>query len=280
MQVNKVFVHLFHRLRVLKYLQLVTEVRHVNKKYSIPVTRGIGFAHCLGYEGWLGIIMERLKTFLAPDKAFIDVGVNVGQSLLVLKSLYPRIRYVGFEPNPVCVEYARDLIQMNKIENALVYPFGLSDQTGDRHLNFYHSNADDSSASVIAGFRNTEITGRRNIALIRGDDLKEWREIMPAVIKIDVEGFELEVLTGLINVIGAHRPPIICEVLPAYSIQNSFRIERQASVRKILLDNNYIIYHIEEAGDVNLVDGFSLDANIDACNYVFMPAENDVLKAT
>ena len=43
-------------------------------------------------------------------KGFIDVGVNVGQTLLKLKSISSEINYLGFEPNPNCVNYLKNLI--------------------------------------------------------------------------------------------------------------------------------------------------------------------------
>ncbi|WP_267414714.1 MULTISPECIES: FkbM family methyltransferase [unclassified Sphingomonas] len=41
---------------------------------------------------------------------------------------------------------------------------------------------------------------------------KNWKA--PVLMKIDVEGFELEVLTGGSTLLAEHRPDIICEILP------------------------------------------------------------------
>jgi FkbM family methyltransferase len=223
-------------------------------------------------------IIPELKAFLRNSRSFIDVGVNVGQTLLLLKSVYPEVRYIGFEPNRLCVEYTKKLISLNNIENTTLYPCGLSDETREGDLNFYHRNADDASASLLLGFRTEEVTRRSKISLIRADDLKEWAIIRPGIIKIDVEGFELEVLTGLAQVVADHRPCIICEVLPAYSAHNRFRVQRQESIRTMLMKQDYNLYHISETGAVNVIDGFSVNASIKACNYLFIPNE-DVLRA-
>jgi FkbM family methyltransferase len=279
MHFNQNTVHFFHRAKLLKYLDLVTEVHFPNRSYRIPISKGIGYSHCLRYESWLMKIMSELKTFLHNNRSFIDVGVNVGQTLLLLKSVYPEVRYIGFEPNRLCIEYTKKLISSNNIENTTLYPWGLSDETREGDLNFYHRNADDASASILTGFRADQVTRRSKISLIRADDLKEWTSIKPGIIKIDVEGFELEVLTGLAQVIADHRPCIICEILPAYSERNTFRVQRQEAIRNLLMKQDYSLYHISETGAVRLIDGFSVNASINACNYLFIPNE-DILKVT
>jgi FkbM family methyltransferase len=276
MRVSKEFVHLFHRLRMLRYVHLFTELRYGNKSYTIPIAKGIGYSHCVGHEGWLLKVMTALGRYFSQDKAFIDVGVNVGQSLLLLKSLYPYVPYAGFEPNPVCVEYSRQLIEVNNLQKTTIYPFGLSDKSTEAYLNFYHRNDDDSSASVVTQFRPEEVRQRRRISLVCGDELQDWEKIRPGIIKIDVEGAELEVITGLANVVAVYRPCIICEVLPVYSNSNTFRVNRQQSLQKVLVRHGYNIYQVDPTGSINKIDAFSVHATLDACNYLFMPEENDV----
>ena len=49
-------------------------------------------------------MIDILKIVLPiENKKFIDVGVNIGQTLLKLKSVSSEIDYIGFEPNPICV---------------------------------------------------------------------------------------------------------------------------------------------------------------------------------
>jgi len=43
------------------------------------------------------------KILLLKDGVFIDIGMNLGQTLIKLKCVDPNIRYFGFEPNPGCV---------------------------------------------------------------------------------------------------------------------------------------------------------------------------------
>jgi hypothetical protein len=60
-------------------------------------------------ELWM---IDLLKIVLPiGNKSFVDVGINVAQTLLKLKSVSPEINYIGFEPNPVYTNYGAKLIK-------------------------------------------------------------------------------------------------------------------------------------------------------------------------
>lgn len=274
MQVNSAIVHLFKKAKLLKFVNVSTALSYNGRRFKIPIRKSVGYAHCLGFEYWMLKLIARMEKCLESGKAFVDVGTNVGQSLLIVKALYPSTRYLGFEPNPTCVEYTAELIRVNSIEDSTVYPFGLSDSTGTRELNFYHRSSDDATASVIGGFRNEEIIYRKQISVRRGDELDVWEHVKPGIIKIDAEGSELEVIVGLKKVIERYRPCIICEVLPASNQQQEFRVVRQRLLQEILLANRYDLYHIGKTGGLKALSCFPLDATMDSCNYLIVPAEN------
>jgi hypothetical protein len=75
-------------------------------KFKGIIMQGVGGSNFDLSEPWMVDALRRLL-FLRPGAAFVDVGVNIGQTLLKLKSLAPDIVYVGFEPNPFCALYAR-----------------------------------------------------------------------------------------------------------------------------------------------------------------------------
>lgn len=82
---------------------------------------------------------------------FIDVGVNIGQTLMKVKSIDKDILYVGFEPNPNCVNYVNKFIEVNHIENCTIYPVGLSEKIGFETL--YADNEVASGATMLKDFR-------------------------------------------------------------------------------------------------------------------------------
>ena len=59
---------------------------------------------------------------LLPGASVVDVGANLGQTLLKVKRLDRRARYVGFEPNPWCVVYMEELVRVNRLEHCSIVP--------------------------------------------------------------------------------------------------------------------------------------------------------------
>ena len=275
MILTNALVKFLHRLRILPYVNINTEANYGDTRFIIPLVKGIGYSHCLKHEDWLWKLLRMVTPYLEDGRYFVDVGVNVGQSLTMVKSLYPHVPYVGFEPNEVCVDYVNLLMARNKIVESVVYPFGLSDAKGFGQLNFYYSGADDSSASVLDEFRKDKVHRRQQVALRVGDDLDIWLRANAGIVKIDVEGAELEVIKGLKTVISKDKPCIICEVLPAYSKDNRFRVERQAELRDLLQQLHYEIYQVSSVGLVK-VDNFVADTDIEDCNYMFVPCQNNI----
>ena len=86
---------------------------------------------------------------------FLDVGVHLGQTLLKVKSLSPSTPYVGFEPNPICVNLARQAARRAGLSDTRIIPVGLARETGILPL-LARGGDTDSAASTVAGFRNDE----------------------------------------------------------------------------------------------------------------------------
>ncbi len=58
----------------------------------------------------------------------IDVGVNVGQTLLDYVASPSGAGYIGFEPNPCCADGVTSFIRNNALDDAALVPVGLSDR--------------------------------------------------------------------------------------------------------------------------------------------------------
>jgi tRNA G46 methylase TrmB len=116
-------------LRRLNYSRKI----HINGvEISIPSIRGIATD---ASEPWM---VELLGKLLREQRgAFIDVGVNVGQTLVKVKALDQDREYIGFEPNPVCVFYVQELIKANKFKNCTLFPVGLFTEDRILSLDFF-----------------------------------------------------------------------------------------------------------------------------------------------
>jgi FkbM family methyltransferase len=153
----------------------------------------------------------------------VDVGGNVGQSVLSLYTIFPNARIVSFEPNPTVFCELQRLTK--KFPQLTVIPNGLSNETGEAELFIpsyngnalsglasfdYDSSKDWLSKERIARFDPNKLTvASKRVTLTRLDD----RGLKPDFIKIDVQGLEYQVLAGGLGTIRKYRPVILAETI-------------------------------------------------------------------
>jgi FkbM family methyltransferase len=245
----------------------------------IPVRAGIGLMDppIWEQEPWLDATLAKLLDH--ADGAFVDVGVNLGQSLLKVKTLRPSIRYVGFEPNPICVAYVRDLVAVNRLQDVVIAPFGLSNRASTLSLFTRPDDDTDSSATVVPGlFKSQDSWTRTNVVVLKGDEALSSLQVGPvSVIKIDVEGAELEVVQGLADTLARYRPAILCEVLPTYSGadgRRAFREPRIQALVETIRSLDYRLFRLMPTGDVIPLRTIEPHGNSSLTNYAFVPSES------
>jgi FkbM family methyltransferase len=189
-------------LRKLEILQkgwLIPFNFNLNRKirdetFKIPILKNIGWNNIFENEPWMTEILEVLVN--EHQGSFIDVGVNIGQTLLKLRSLNQSTEYFGFEVNPSCVVYLKELIKVNKLKNTSLFPFGLSDKSGIAELQFFHNSEEDATASIISNYRPDDLVLKNEFVItFRLDDIKEVSRNVVGIIKVVVEGAELEFIS-------------------------------------------------------------------------------------
>ncbi|MDS4028361.1 MAG: FkbM family methyltransferase [Candidatus Contendobacter sp.] len=125
---------------------------------------------------------------LRKGDLFLDIGANIG-SYTILASGAVGCESMTFEPVPSTFTHLLDNIKLNSLES-LVHALNLALGSEDGQINFT-SNLDTVNHVLAPDERNnSSITVKMN----RLDDVVGERE--PTLIKIDVEGFETEVLKG------------------------------------------------------------------------------------
>jgi FkbM family methyltransferase len=132
--------------------------------------------------------MGSLLHFLRPADLFVDVGANAG-SFTILASSVTGARTVAFEPIPSTFERLEENVRLNDIE-ALVTCVNGGVAATEGRITF--TTGDDAMNHVAAPGAETD-TGM-SVEVTTLDTALHGED--PALIKIDVEGFELPVLEG------------------------------------------------------------------------------------
>jgi len=263
-------------------------VKRAGRKVKIPLGgSGVGLhdalRHVLWAGSWKAQVLERLVPGDGP--VVIDVGVNTGQTLLEVFITHPNATYLGFEPIPACAAYASRLIHANGWQTATVIATALAANEGVIPL-YRHAEAPaDSAATTLQDLRPGLAFDVDWVPCLRFDTVKATLRLAPIdLIKIDVEGSELEVVKGMEETLSSSRPVILCEVLftdSAADIEATTR--RNEELMRRLTAAGYRVWQLIKSADLKTVQSvrpvqefpreYWTPANAELCDYLFLPEE-------
>lgn len=151
-------------------------------------------------EFWL------VPRLVRPGTAAIDVGANEGHyAVFMAKSA--RVVH-AFEPNPICIANLKKILP----GNVVLHEAGASATPGKAMLQFDPCNTGLGTLSARNDIsQNPDVTNveKIEISTLRPDGLEETDV---SFIKIDVEGFEEEVVAGCEGLLAQSRPRFLIEV--------------------------------------------------------------------
>jgi FkbM family methyltransferase len=159
--------------------------------------------------------IEALEKRLRGGAVFYDIGSNVGQFLIpVAKIVGERGSVIGFEPHPGNYQRLTRNIALNDLTNATVFKLGLSDSSGE--IQIFGARG---AATIVPRAADQDRSSPAAIVqVIRGDDLRCTAGLpVPKAVKIDVEGAEFGVLSGLKETLSSPLCELLClEMHPGF----------------------------------------------------------------
>jgi len=141
-----------------------------------------------------------------PLATVVDVGANVGQFSLLVRALHADAMSVAFEPLPDAAARYRQVFADDK--RVVLHEAAVSPERGTATMHISAS-ADSSSLLPISDrqselFPGTEEVGTADVEVGPLDAFVAGELVTaPAMLKIDVQGFELEVLRGSVSLLAA-----------------------------------------------------------------------------
>ena len=155
------------------------------------------------YEGETTNLLLNLK-----PKTFIDVGTHVGRFSIILANRDSKV--ISIEPSKENFKQLTTNIKLNNLQDKIkAFNFGCSDKEGNKILYFVPQNEGLTSLDEKEGSR------KEIIKVKRLDNVCKSINLNPKsidVIKVDVEGFELNVLKGALNILKNGSPLLIIEI--------------------------------------------------------------------
>lgn len=169
---------------------------------------------CGAHEKYmLNLLRDYMRRLRASDKGrllYVDAGANAGNHVLLMSKLADEVH--AFEPFERVRQQLQENIELNRLANVQVYPFGLSHK--DDVLPFYAAPDSNLGAASFWQDHKQDNYYLGDMHLRRGDDILVGRQGKVAVLKADVEGFEKFVLQGLKRMLEQDRPLAIIELSP------------------------------------------------------------------
>ncbi len=151
------------------------------------------------------------QTLNLGNTAF-DIGAHKGAYLYwMLKAVGSSGSVHAFEPQIRLANYLNEIKRLKSYSNLGVYNFGLSDRQGESAL---HIPKTQSSSSPSARLESIDTATSGSQIMVRIETLDNWIEdtgVRPDLLKIDVEGHELQVLNGCINYLRSDKPSLLIE---------------------------------------------------------------------
>ena len=154
-----------------------------------------------------------IRDALRPGMVFVDVGANNGLfSLLAAHYVGETGRVYAFEPNPPVFAALEQHVELNRLSDRIrVFDFALSDRATDTaRLHVWAEHSGFSSLDAASAPGAAHLAGGSSVT-IRTETFDDWFAREGAgietidLLKMDVEGFEGQVVAGMAKTLGARR---------------------------------------------------------------------------
>lgn len=156
-----------------------------------------------------------LWKFLGPGMVFFDIGAYHGiYSLVAAKRLGATGRIFAFEPSPRELRRLRLHFRWNGIRAARVEPYAVGAVAGEGR--FFQVLSGDTTRNGLRPPASSDSVAPISVKTIPLDSyISEFSLERVDLVKMDVEGGEIEALRGATRMLSDLRPVLICEVLDA-----------------------------------------------------------------
>ena len=152
--------------------------------------------------------IAQCANFIRPDGIVVDIGANIGLHTVRFADLARSGRVISLEPARSTFGYLSRNVQ--HLANVVPLNVALSNLTGLQQFFV----AADNAYSGLKDTKRKAILRQEIVACFKGDDilLAMLKDKRVDLVKIDVEGLEMQVLSGMREFLATHKPVIFCEI--------------------------------------------------------------------
>ena len=209
---------------------------------------------------------------IKPGATILDIGANLGWYSLHFSKLVQGNGVIhAFEPIPDTYKKCKANIELNHFTNIRLNNFALSDSNGE--IEFYYNPASTGSSSMknLLELENTQLIKSKIQKL---DDYVTENKLVPDFIKCDVEGAELLVFKGALEVLQQYKPIVFTEMLRKWSAKYNYHPN---DIIQLFTDKEYNCYYSKNN---NLIKIAEITDSTEQTNFFFLHKEQhaDIIK--
>ena len=190
------------------------------------------------YGSWEPEVVATIQKYVKPGMTVLDIGAQSGfYSLLCSRLVGPQGQVIAFEPLPANFRMLEENIRLNGLRNVTAREEAVAERSGSMRFDFPHHEPTLVAGPVLAGESQDVLT-------VRGISLDDWfREAAAPVhlLKMDVEGAELDVLQGASSMLNACHPDMVIEL---------HNMEKQSGPRPAVMLIEALGYEISWLGEI------------------------------
>jgi FkbM family methyltransferase len=196
-------------------------------------------------------VFETMVPFIRPGSIVLDIGANVGAYAIPLARRFPDAEVHAFEPNPPVVARLEENLALNGMagRNVKVIPLALADVPGRFTLQAVARMEDNYGLSSLreASLGNVDRLATE-VEVDTLDRLYLESERPVALVKLDVQGYELQVMRGGKAALSKFRPVIIFEHEDRLFQEESEAAAVKAAISGFMDELGYRCYYISRYG--------------------------------
>jgi FkbM family methyltransferase len=167
------------------------------------------------YFGWPDPNFESLSCLAQDKSALLDIGANVGVYSLRTAARAPHCKITAVEAHPRTFSRLCGNAELNPGIHVELVHAAVASESGTLRL-FDFEEGDSGLATAVARAGTTE-TRSLDVQALTLDELVRSRKLEPDLLKIDVEGYEPDVLSGGTETIARLKPCMVLEWTPEWS---------------------------------------------------------------
>jgi len=167
---------------------------------------------------------------------FLDVGAHIGYFSCIAAHKCKQGSVHAFEIEEHCISYVQKNVQLNHFENVVINNIAVSDS--NQSIKIVQKNNPNNKTNIFN--KNGKLKSVKATTL---DNYMKAQQIIPTIIKIDVEGAEVKVLRGMSNILKLPQLVLLIEVHGNILDYLGFKSDE---IMEILLSNHFKLYELDD----------------------------------